>query len=100
VELLSLEEPSWFVYLLKCSDDSYYTGITQNLNNRFERHSAGRGPKYTQIRLPVKLVLTISVKNESEAMLKEKWLKRQSHRVKEELIKEWEVAQKASPNRG
>jgi putative endonuclease len=95
VEFPPLAESSWFVYLLKCSDDSYYAGITQNINQRFERHSDGRGPKYTQARLPVQLVLTIPVKDESEAKIKEKWLKHQTRQVKEELISVW----KASPNR-
>jgi putative endonuclease len=88
---------SWVVYLLKCSDGSYYTGITEDIVERLERHSSGRGARYTKNRLPVELVLTIPVKTQSEAMLKEKWLKRQTHIVKQELINEWS---KASPKRG
>src|SRR5579859_5637685 len=68
-------ELSWVIYLLECSDGSYYTGITDNLEDRLERHSTGRGARYTKIRLPIKLKLTIPAKNQSEAVLKEKWLK-------------------------
>jgi putative endonuclease len=92
-----LSELPWIVYLLKCSDDSYYTGITSDLNERLERHSSGRGAEYTKSRLPVELVLTIQVENQSEAMSKEKWLKRQTKSVKEQMITEWA---KAPPKRG
>jgi putative endonuclease len=88
---------SWIVYLLECSDGSYYTGITKDLNDRLERHSTGRGAKYTKARLPVKLVYTMSVRNESEAKQREDWLKHQSQIVKKQMIEEWP---KASPKRG
>jgi putative endonuclease len=88
---------SWVVYLLECSDGFYYTGITNNLSDRLERHSTGRGAKYTKARLPVKLVFTMPVNNQSEAMKKEDWLKHQTQTVKQQLITEWE---KASPKRG
>jgi putative endonuclease len=88
---------SWCVYLLQCSDNSYYTGITGDLEDRLERHSTGRGAEYTKAHLPIKLVLVIPVKDQSEAMVKEKWLKRQTQAVKKSLIAEWP---KASPERG
>jgi putative endonuclease len=93
-------ESSWFVYLLKCSDDSYYAGIAQNVEERLERHQTGRGAEYTKARLPVELVYVEKADNHSQALAREKWLKRQTHRVKEELIREWIAAKKASPNRG
>ena len=85
------------VYLLQCSDGSYYTGITNNLKDRLERHSTGRGAKYTKIRMPVKLVLVIPVQNQAKAMLKEKWLKHQNRDIKEKMMAEWS---KASPKKG
>ena len=91
---------NWFVYLLKCSDNSYYTGIAQDVEERLNRHQTGRGAKYTKARLPVELVFTEEVENHSKAIVREKWLKRQTHAVKQELIKQWLSAQKASPNRG
>ncbi len=91
---------NWFVYLLKCSDKSYYTGIAQDVEERLERHQTGRGAEYTKARLPVEHVYTEKTDNHSKALAREKWLKRQTHRVKEALIKEWVAAQKASPKRG
>ena len=96
VESPPLAESSWFVYLLKCSDDSYYTGIAQDVEERLQRHATGRGAEYTKARLPVELVYVEEVNNHSEALAREKWLKRQTHRVKEELVKVY----KASPKRG
>jgi putative endonuclease len=46
---------SW-VYILKCSDNSYYTGSTDNLELRVAQHQAGEGGEYTSARLPVVLV--------------------------------------------
>ena len=95
-----MAESSWFVYLLKCSDNSYYTGIAQDVKERLNRHQTGRGAEYTKARLPVQLVYDEKTKNHSEALAREKWFKRQTRQVKEALIKEWETKQKASPKRG
>jgi len=46
----------YYVYILECSDGSYYTGITNNIDNRIKRHNAGKGSRYTRCRLPVKLL--------------------------------------------
>ena len=45
-----------FVYILKCNDDSLYTGWTNDLKKRIKAHSNGKGAKYTKARLPVELV--------------------------------------------
>ena len=45
-----------YVYILRCSDDSLYTGWTNNLEKRIKAHSNGKGAKYTKARLPVELV--------------------------------------------
>jgi predicted GIY-YIG superfamily endonuclease len=76
----------WVVYILKCSDGSYYTGISQNLEERLERHQTGRGAEYTKARLPVKLVYTEKVKSHSEAKIREKWLKHRDQGQKERMI--------------
>ncbi len=47
---------NWQVYLLKCSDNSLYCGVTNNLDARFEKHKDGKASKYTRSRLPVELV--------------------------------------------
>ena len=58
----------WFVYILICSDGSYYTGITNNLINRLDKHNSGKGAKYTRGRLPVEILEYIVVKSKSEAL--------------------------------
>ena len=45
-----------YTYIVMCSDGTYYTGWTNNLQKRIDDHNAGRGAKYTKSRLPVKLV--------------------------------------------
>ncbi len=51
-----IDEHIWVVYLLRCADDTYYCGVTNNLEKRLSAHQAGEGAKYTQTRLPVCLV--------------------------------------------
>ena len=46
---------AWSVYILECADGSYYTGITNDLARRLDRHRLGRASKYTRCRLPVRL---------------------------------------------
>ena len=64
----------WYVYLLKCSDHSYYTGCTQNLEERMSRHNAG-SVKYTKTRLPFQLVTYIAFSDKDKAYEFEKYLK-------------------------
>jgi putative endonuclease len=49
-------EKNWIVYLLRCSDNSLYCGISNNLENRLNEHNSGKGAKYTRSRRPVELV--------------------------------------------
>lgn len=76
-----------FVYILKCADDSLYTGWTNNLDKRMDTHNSGNGAKYTRGRLPVKLVYFESYKTREEAMRRESKIKRMSRNQKIELIK-------------
>jgi putative endonuclease len=46
----------WVVYILRCADDTYYTGITNDLDARVKAHNDGTGAKYTKPRTPVKIV--------------------------------------------
>lgn len=74
----------WCVYLLQCSDNSYYCGITNNLKKRIETHNKGKGAKYTRVRLPVELIGFIEVENKSEALKLEYKIKQMK---REEKIK-------------
>ena len=77
----------WFVYILRYADDSFYTGITTDLNRRCEQHNAGTGSRYTRSRLPVSMVYHETQTNRSMALKRELEIKAMSRKVKEELIK-------------
>ncbi len=63
-----MNKREWVVYLIQCSDDSLYCGITNNLKNRLAAHNLGRGAKYTRFRRPVTLVGVGSKMTKSEAL--------------------------------
>ena len=78
----------WFVYILKCSDNSLYTGITTNLERRLEEHnSSPKGSKYTRARRPVQVVFTKEFENRSGASKEEALIKNLSRDDKFKLIK-------------
>ena len=77
----------FFVYILTCSDDSYYVGITNNIKRRFIEHSSGKNPKsYTASRLPVKLSYFEIYQFPMIAIRREKQLKGWSRMKKEALM--------------
>ena len=82
----------YYVYILLCSDESYYTGMTNHLERRFYQHQIGfRKGTYTATRLPVKLKWFLQCTNPLEAIRIEKQIKGWSHRKKQALIEEnWE----------
>lgn len=75
-----------YTYILKCSDGSYYTGWTNNLENRINIHNAGRGSKFTRARLPVELVYYEQFASKNAAMSRECQIKKMSRKEKEILI--------------
>lgn len=79
---------NWTVYILKCNDDSYYTGITNDLDKRLSDHSRGKGAKYTRGRAPYEVVYKEYLTNRSEASIREIEIKKLSRAEKEELIKQ------------
>lgn len=76
-----------FVYILKCSDDTLYTGYTVNLENRLLKHNQGKASKYTRGRLPVEIVYFESFNSKSEAMKREAAIKKLNKQSKLDLIK-------------
>jgi putative endonuclease len=64
-----------WVYILRCSDGSLYTGWTDDLARRVARHNAGSASKYTASRLPVELVFAVSKADRSAAMREEARIK-------------------------
>ena len=77
---------NWLVYMLKCSDNSIYTGITNNLEERLKKHQSGNGAKYLRGRLPIKLVYKENFINRSEATKREIYIKKMSKKEKKHLI--------------
>jgi putative endonuclease len=68
----------WYVYILKCADDTLYTGITNDLDRRIAKHNSGKGAKYTKGRTPVTLYKSFEVANKSEALKMEYRIKQLS----------------------
>ena len=59
---------NWFLYVVKCADNTLYTGVTTNLDRRLNEHNTGsRGAKYTKNRRPVTLVYSTAYKDRSDA---------------------------------
>lgn len=80
-----------FVYILKCSDNTLYTGYTNNLNKRLETHNSGQGAKYTRGRLPVKIVYYEQFETKNEAMKREYYIKQLSREEKMKLIEKFQL---------
>lgn len=76
-----------YTYILKCKDDSLYTGWTNDLKKRITSHNAGKGAKYTKARRPVELVYYEEFQTREEAMKREYAIKQLYRKEKEALIK-------------
>jgi predicted GIY-YIG superfamily endonuclease len=74
------------VYILRCSDGSYYTGVTNDLDGRVAQHNEGKGGGYTMRRRPVKLLFSEEFGTAEEAIRAEKQLKGWSRAKKEALM--------------
>lgn len=75
-----------YTYIVKCSDGTYYTGWTNNLEKRIQSHNSGTGAKYTRPRLPVTLVYYETFVTKQEAMKREYSIKQLTRQQKESLI--------------
>lgn len=74
-----------FVYIVRCSDNTLYTGWAVNVAARVKVHNAGRGARYTRARRPVKLIYSEELSTRTEAMKRERQIKRYPHAQKLEL---------------
>ena len=77
---------NWVLYILRCSDQTLYTGITNNLENRLLAHQTGKGAKYTRGRAPLELLHTESFHSKSSAAKREAAIKKLSRVKKLKLI--------------
>lgn len=75
------------VYILKCKDGSFYTGITTDVDRRVAEHKSGKGGKYTRAKGVDKVVYTEEQPNRSQASRREAEIKQLSRSEKEKLIK-------------
>ena len=90
-----------WVYILKCSDGSYYIGSAVELEKRIAEYMAGTFDGYTSKRLPVELVLAYEMPTIFEAFLRERQIKGWARRKKEALIKgEWDKLIEYSKSKG
>lgn len=74
------------VYIVKCSDDTLYTGWTRNIEARLIAHNAGTGSKYTRSRLPVILMYCEMLETKSDALKREAAIKKLTRKQKLKLI--------------
>jgi len=79
-------EGTFYTYIARCSDDSFYIGITNDLTEREKRHNQGVGSIYTKNRRPIVIVYSESYTTRAEAAQREKQLKGWSKKKKENLI--------------
>jgi len=77
---------SWILYILRCGDGSFYTGITNRLDHRLKAHEKGLASRYTRSRLPVRLIYRKACRSRSDALKKEWAVKLLSREKKERLI--------------
>ena len=77
----------FYVYIVECCDETYYTGYTPNIEKRIKLHNAGRGAKYTRDRRPVKLIWCKEYKQFKNAFSEEKRIKKLTRKQKEKLVK-------------
>lgn len=84
----SMSEPSHFIYIIECSDESLYTGYTTDIERRIAEHNNGTGAKYTRGRTPVVLRYSEVFDSRSDAMQREYEIKQFSREQKEDLISE------------
>ena len=61
----------WYLYILRCSDESLYTGITKDIERRFKMHSDGKAARYTRTRRPLEMIYQETCKTRTDALVRE-----------------------------
>ncbi len=77
----------WYVYILECEDGSLYTGVTTDIERRFQEHKRGVGAKYTASHKAQKLVFSEAHESQSNACVREAHIKRMSRTQKLLLVR-------------
>ena len=89
-----------FVYMVRCSDGTLYTGYARDPERRTDVHNSGRGAKYTAQRLPVSLVYSEPCESRSAALKRECEVKRLARRQKERLARDARLRERCSCRQG
>jgi len=93
------KQPAWRVYILCCTDGSFYTGATNNIEKRLSDHNRGTASKYTRSRRPVTLMATSVEMNKSEALRLEIKIKKMPKAKKTACLQAAPVKTKAHQGR-
>lgn len=91
-------DPMFYTYIVRCKDGSFYTGWTNDLNQRISAHNQGKGAKYTRNRGPVELLAMWTSPSKSEAMKLEYSIKQMSRHEKQILIMEYATSSRKTAN--
>lgn len=84
-----MEKKKNYTYIVRCSDNTLYTGWTNDLNHRVKCHNEKKGAKYTKNRTPVSLVYYEEFETKSEAMQREAEIKKLTKAKKEQLVEQF-----------
>ena len=76
----------FYVYILLCRDGSFYTGYTKDVDKRARMHACGKGARYTKMHKPERIAYVETLATRTEAMKRERSLKRLTHKQKSDLI--------------
>ncbi len=81
-----LPDKGWFLYILRCQNDTFYTGVTKDLERRVKMHNDGKASRYTRARLPVKLIYHEDCASRAQALVRECRVKALTRKQKEKLV--------------
>ena len=87
-----MEKDKHFFYVLECNDSSYYAGYTNDLTRRVQQHNAGKGAKYTRVRIPVKCIYNEEFSTKREAMQAEYAFKQLTRIKKQQYMSKGDTA--------
>lgn len=77
---------AWFLYILRCQGNTFYTGVTKDLDRYLKMHNAGTASKYTRARRPVEMIYHEDCASHTTALVREYKVKALSRKEKEQLI--------------
>ncbi len=80
------KDKRYYVYILRCKDKAFYTGLTDNVERRFQEHLTGEDTFYTKYNQPIKIVYKEEFSNLLDAQKREGQIKGWTHKKKEALI--------------